>query len=147
MSLLFVLFGLTFTSFMIEFFCISPGGLIVPVFLTAYIFNPQAIIGTFFVASLTFLFLRHLSHFFLIQKNKGLVLTIAFSTLLVFLWRKYLPFYFPHSFVFETVGWIIPGIFSYTMQKNGFFKTIWFTFFTTLCLFPFYLLFHKISII
>jgi len=145
MNVLFVLLGLTATSFMIEYFCISPGGLIVPVFLSAYIFKPQAIIGTFVVASSSFFILRQLNHYFLIQKNKRLVLTIVISTLFVFLWRKYLPFYFPHNTLFETVGWIIPGILSYTMQRNGFQRTVSFTFFTTLCLFPFYIISNIIA--
>ena len=135
MSLLFLLFGLTVTSFITEIFCISPGGLIVPVFLSAYFHNPQAIIGTFLVASFSFIILKQINCYFLIQKNKRLVVTIALSAILVFLWRKYLPFYFPHEIMFETIGWIIPGILSYTMQKNGFFRTVLFTFLTSFFLF------------
>lgn len=143
--MIFVLIGLTVTSFITEYFSMIPGGLIVPVFLAAYILKPEAIIGTFIVASISLIFLFFLNQFFLIQKKKRLIITIAISSIIVFFWRKYLPSFFPDDLLFEAVGWVIPGILSMSMQKNGYFKTLIFTLFVTLCLLPMYFFFIKIG--
>lgn len=141
MIIIYVLLGLTATSFITEFFCILPGGLIVPVFLTTYIYQPEAIIGTLVIASGSCLLFFIVNHFFLIQKKRRFVLIIMFSATLVFVWRKFFPYFFPNDILFETVGWIIPGILSFNMAKKGFFKTIFFTMIIFLCLLPIYFLF------
>ena len=142
MNVIFVLLGITVTSFISEFFCINPGGLIVPVFLTTYLTTPEAIIGTFFISTLSFLLFFNINKLFIIQKKHRFIIIIIISSALVFIWRRYFPHYFPQDILFETVGWIIPGIFSFTMTKNGFLKTSFFTILTLLFLFPFYLIFR-----
>ena len=139
MNIIYLLFSLTFISMLVEFFCISPGGLLVPIFLAAYYLQPQAIIGTFIIAAISYSLLLFANYVFLIQKKHKFILTILITTGLIFLWRRFLPYLFPQTLLFETVGWIIPGILSYTMQKNGFFKTLLFTTIMSSCLIPFYM--------
>lgn len=140
MNAFFILLGITLTSFITEFFCINPGGLIVPVFLTIYLSKPEAIIGTFLISSCSFFVFFLMNRFFIIQKKQRFIIIIMISSILVFIWRKFVPHFFPHDILFETVGWVIPGILSFTMTKNGFFKTTFFSIITLLFLFPLYLL-------
>jgi len=144
MNVIFVLLGITVTSLITEFFCINPGGLIVPVFLTTYLFNPEAIIGTFFLSTFSFSVFFILNQLFIIHKKHRFIFIILISTVLVFIWRRYVPNFFPQDILFETIGWIIPGILSFTMTKNGFLKTSFFTIITLLFLSPFYLLLRLI---
>ena len=134
----FILFGLVLTSFFVEFSGILPGGLIVPVYLSLYYQEPERIIGTLGVSLIVLLMMKFLAKTFLLSKKQKFSLTIILSSLLTFFWWKWLPFLFPADFIFKTVGWIIPGLFASTLDRDGFLKTLLFTLLITTALFLFY---------
>ena len=87
------------------------------------------------------IFRKFLPIFFRIKtrsKKQKFSLTIIISSLLTFFWWKWLPFLFPAYFIFKTVGWIIPGLFASTLDRDGFLKTLLFTLLITTALFLFY---------
>lgn len=127
MTSVFLIFGIVFSSLVVEFFSIIPGGLIVPAYLAIFYSEPLRIVGTFSVASITLVLMKFLSGRFLFEKKKKFIITIIISSLFTFFWWKAMPFIFPKGILFETAGWVIPGLLASCMDKHGYFKTLFYT--------------------
>ena len=144
MIVAFSLLGLFFTSLFTSFVAITPGGMIVPLYLSLYLKEPERIIGTITIAFITLFLYRILSALFLIDKKKTVLSMILIATLLTYTWWKFMPALFPSDFIFKTAGWIIPGIFANTLHKQGIIKTVLSCSICTILLFLFYIMIFSI---
>jgi poly-gamma-glutamate biosynthesis protein PgsC/CapC len=136
----FSMIAIFFTSIVNALIQITPGGIIVPLYLSLYIKEPERLIGTLSVSFMTLLIYRIISSFFLIEKKKTLIIMVLISTILTYIWWKFMPVVFPTDFLFKTAGWIIPGILANTMNRQGIIKTIISCISCTLILFILYVL-------
>jgi poly-gamma-glutamate biosynthesis protein PgsC/CapC len=144
MIVAFSLMGLFFTSLFTSLISITPGGMIVPLYLSLYMKEPERIVGTVAVSFTTLFLYKIISSLFLIDKKKTVIIMILISTLLTYTWWKFMPALFPFDFVFKTAGWIIPGILANTMNKQGLIKTVLSCSICTLSLFLIYILIFSI---
>ncbi|HOO34100.1 MAG TPA: poly-gamma-glutamate biosynthesis protein PgsC/CapC [Thermotogota bacterium] len=141
MIYIFSMVSLFFTFIFTALTQIIPGGIIVPMYFSLYMKEPERLIGTICVSFLTLFLFKLLGYFFLIDKKKQLVILILISTLLTYTWWKFFPALFPGDFVFKTTGWIIAGILTNTMIKQGILKTLISCSVCTMFLFFFYSVF------
>ncbi len=120
MTQLFIIYGITVSSFLVGIFGITSGGLIVPAYLALFLFEPARLIGTLLISSFAFLIIKLLTHRFLIKETELFIINVLVASALTYYWWKAMPFIFPAGIVFESVGLVIPGLLSYSMHKHGF---------------------------
>ncbi len=118
-----ILLGLIIGIIFYEFTGISPGGLVVPGMIAYYIYNPSRIIMTLVIGIITYLIVKIISnHVIIYGKRKFVVhilLAIVLSIIFELIGRQFsIPF-----LTIPMIGFIIPGIISNEMNKQGFFKT------------------------
>lgn len=115
--------GLVINLVSLEVFGLVAGGLIVPGYLAIYITDPLRIFSTFVIAIVTFTVLRLLGNIMLIYGRRQLVLSVLIAYIIN--WVLYY-----YQFVSDThielaaVGYIIPGLIAYWMEREGIFETI-----------------------
>ncbi|MFO7882405.1 MAG: poly-gamma-glutamate biosynthesis protein PgsC/CapC [Kosmotogaceae bacterium] len=120
MTQLFLIYGITASSFLVEIFGIASGGLIVPAYLALFLSEPARLLGTILISSFAFLIVKFLTHRFLITEKELFIINVLVASPLTYFWWKAMPFIFPVGIVFESVGLVIPGLLAYSMYRHGF---------------------------
>lgn len=96
-----------------------PGGIIVPSYLVLFMDQPLRIIGTLIAALLTMLCYRFASRYLLLFGRRRFVFMILFGGIWTFLWILVFPAFFPVSFEFRVIGWVIPGLIANHFERQG----------------------------
>jgi len=113
------LVGLVIASFFVEIMGIYPGGIVVPVYIALYLDQPLRIVGTIAVSLICVLIYRLFSRKFILFGRRRFVFLLVLNGLLTLLWYRYMPFLFPGGEEFRTVGWIVPGLLSNVIERQG----------------------------
>jgi len=119
-----VILGVLLSIIFYEFTNISPGGIIVPGLLVAYINQPERLIYTLIVSIITYLIIKLLSKYLLVFGRRRFALMIVVSVVLNLLLELII-----HATSFSLInvaiiGYTIPGIIANDIYKQGIIKTI-----------------------
>jgi len=104
---------------------VSAGGIVVPGYVALQMHEPLRLLGTFIVSFTTFGIIKGLSKFMFIYGRRRLVLSILIGFVLGWSSRQS-TFYdmFGVDLQMQAVGFIIPGLISNWMDKQGVVKTL-----------------------
>ncbi len=116
--------GIICSSLYTLIFSIFPGGIIVPVYFSMYLFQPSRIIGTLCIALMATFIFKVLSKKLLIFGRRRfvflLILSSFLSLLLNYLFKEF-------SIVltsYQVIGLFIPGLLANNMVKQGILLTL-----------------------
>ena len=99
---------------------ISPGGVIVPVYLALNLHDPRRIAATLLVSLLTLGLIRLLERWLILYGRRKFVLAVCLSMLLAALLRA-----IPGARLYvDVIGCLIPGILAREMDRQGVGKTL-----------------------
>ena len=99
---------------------ISPGGVIVPVYLALNLRDPRRIAATLLVSLLTLGLIRLLERWLILYGRRKFVLAVCLSMLLAALLRA-----IPGARLYvDVIGCLIPGILAREMDRQGVGKTL-----------------------
>ncbi|MCD6418022.1 poly-gamma-glutamate biosynthesis protein PgsC [bacterium] len=120
-----VAIGLVVSLIFAEFLGLAAGGLVVPGYIALFWDKPLQILGTIIAAILALAVLKIITTKAFIYGRRRLVLTI----LLGFLFGSLLRFVAQYSGLtkflsLDPIGYVIPGLLAYWMEKQGFVETI-----------------------
>ena len=113
--------GIVISLFLSETLGITAGGIIVPGYIGLYLNNYEAVFITFALSVITFLIVKLLSEFILIYGRRRLVLCILIGFFLGALIRNV---YQTPSGDILYIGFIIPGLISSWIDRQGAIRTI-----------------------
>lgn len=117
--------GLVISLIFAEAFGLAAGGLVVPGYIALYMNHPLQILGTLACALAAFLTLKLVSNYALIYGRRRLVLVILFGFIYGFLLRYFLQQgVMPGFWALDPIGFIIPGLMAFWMEKQGVLETI-----------------------
>lgn len=117
--------GLVISLIFAEAFGLAAGGLVVPGYIALYLNQPMQLIGTLACAVAAFLTLKLVSNYALIYGRRRLVLVILFGFIYGFLLQYFLQQgVLPGLWGFDPIGFIIPGLMAYWMEKQGVLETV-----------------------
>lgn len=104
---------------------VSAGGIVVPGYVALQMHDPLRLLGTFLVSFITFGIIRGLSTVMFIYGRRRLVLSILIGFVLGYFSRQS-TFYdmFGVDLQMQAVGFIIPGLISNWMDRQGVIKTL-----------------------
>lgn len=119
-----ILLGLIVGIIFYEITDISPGGLIVPGMIAYYIFDPYRIIVTVVVSLISLLIVKLISNHTILYGKRRFVVHIVVAILLTFLINATGQRYGFAYLTIPAIGFIIPGIISNEMNKQGILKTL-----------------------
>jgi len=104
---------------------VSAGGIVVPGYVALQMHDPLRLLGTFLVSFATFGIIKGLSRVMFIYGRRRLVLSILIGFVLGWFSRQS-TFYdmFGVDLQMQAVGFIIPGLISNWMEKQGVVKTL-----------------------
>ena len=104
---------------------VSAGGIVVPGYVALQMHDPMRLLGTFLVSFITFGIIRGLSTVMFIYGRRRLVLSILIGFVLGYFSRQS-TFYdmFGVDLQLQAVGFIIPGLISNWMDRQGVVKTL-----------------------
>lgn len=119
-----VLLGLIIGIIFYEITEISPGGLIVPGMIAYYIFDPYRIAVTIVVSLISLLIVKLISSQTILYGKRRFVLHIIVAILLTFLINAFGERFGIAYLTIPVIGFVIPGIISNEMNKQGMFKTL-----------------------
>ncbi|RKZ33739.1 poly-gamma-glutamate biosynthesis protein PgsC [bacterium] len=117
--------GLVISLLFAEWLGLTAGGLVVPGYIALFWDKPLQIVGTLLAAFIALILLKIISTKTFVYGRRRLVLTILlgfiFGSLLRFIGQKTIP---PHLLSFDPIGYVIPGLLAYWMEKQGIIETI-----------------------
>ena len=116
--------GLVFAALYVELMDIYPGGIIVPAYIALYLDQPMRIGATLFIALLTLLTYRVLSHFFILFGRRRFVMILLLGALWGQLFYLVTPQIFTGSAGFRMIGWVIPGLLANNCEKQKIWATL-----------------------
>ena len=119
-----ILLGLIIGIIFYEITDISPGGIVVPGMMAYYIYNPARIGMTLIISIGTFFLMELICKYLIIYGRRKFVLHILVAILLSALFAGIGNLTGLNLLLIPTVGYIIPGIISNEMNKQGPLKTI-----------------------
>lgn len=104
---------------------VSAGGIVVPGYVALQMHDPMRLLGTFLVSFITFGIIKLLSKVMFIYGRRRLVLSILIGFVLGYFSRQS-TFYdmFGVDLQMQAVGFIIPGLISNWMDRQGVLKTL-----------------------
>lgn len=117
--------GLLMSLIFSEAFGLAAGGMVVPGYIALALAEPWRVVGTVAAGVVTFLTLRLMGRFMLLYGRRFLVMVI----LVGFVWGHVTRLVFgqtglPEVLSFEAIGYIIPGLLAYWMERQGALTTI-----------------------
>ncbi len=117
--------GLVMSLIFSEAFGLAAGGMVVPGYIALAMAEPWRVVGTVAAALLTFLIVRIMSRFMLLYGRRHLVMVILIGFLLGHLTRVIFgrP-EIPEFLSFEAIGYVIPGLIAYWMERQGALATL-----------------------
>ncbi len=111
--------GLLIALIFISVTGVYPGGIIVPCYLSIFIYQPFRIAVTLVIALLTFICFRVASNYLIIFGKRRFVFMILVGGCITFLWLHLSPSLLPVTQEFRTIGWVIPGLIANHFEKQG----------------------------
>jgi poly-gamma-glutamate biosynthesis protein PgsC/CapC len=104
---------------------VSAGGIVVPGYVALQMHDPLRLLGTFLVSLITYGIIRGLSRVMFIYGRRRLVLSILIGFVLGYFSRQ-ATFYnmFGVDMQMQAVGFIIPGLISNWMDRQGVVRTL-----------------------
>ncbi|MBD3367311.1 MAG: poly-gamma-glutamate biosynthesis protein PgsC [Candidatus Eisenbacteria bacterium] len=117
--------GLIMSLIFSEAFGLAAGGMVVPGYIALALAEPWRVVGTVVAAVLTYLTAKIMGQFMLLYGKRFLVMVILLGFLYGHLTRVIFgrP-EFPEFLSFEAIGYIIPGLIAYWMDRQGAFVTL-----------------------
>jgi len=117
--------GLVVSLLFAEWLGLAAGGLVVPGYIALFWNRPLQIVGTLVAAVLAFAVLKLISSKTFVYGRRRLVLTI----LLGFIFGSILRYIAQSTILgaylsFDPIGYVIPGLLAYWMEKQGVIETI-----------------------
>lgn len=117
--------GLVVSLVFTEAFGLAAGGMVVPGYIALALAEPWRVVGTVVAAVVTFLTVRLMSRFMLLYGRRHLVMVVLVGFLFGHLTRVALQGPgFPQLLSFEAVGYVIPGLIAYWMERQGALSTL-----------------------
>lgn len=110
--------GLVLNFLFFELLGLSLGGIVVPGFMALELHYPMRVLLTIVISFLTYFIIKSLSNFMLIYGRRHLILAILIGFLLSEIFSK-LPIAINPYFRFQIIGFILPGIIAYWMERQG----------------------------
>lgn len=117
--------GLVMSLIFSEAFGLAAGGMVVPGYIALALAEPWRVVGTIAAAVVTFLTVRLASQYMLLYGRRHLVMAILVGFLYGHLTRVIFgrP-EFPEFLSFEAIGYVIPGLIAYWMERQGALATL-----------------------
>lgn len=117
--------GMIMSFLMTETIGLAAGGIVVPGYIALLLHHPFQVIMTILVAFITFLLTKLISHFMLLFGRRLLVVAVLIGYLLGYVTRLFPPLVIAQmKFDISTVGYVIPGLIAYWMNRQGVIETI-----------------------
>lgn len=117
--------GMLMSFFLTETIGLAAGGIVVPGYIALLLHHPLKVIMTILVALATYLLTKLLSHFMLLYGRRLLILAILIGYLLGYATRLFPPLVISQiKFDIATIGYVIPGLVAYWMNRQGVVETI-----------------------
>ena len=117
--------GLVVSLIFSEAFGLAAGGMVVPGYIALALAEPWRVVGTVGAAVLTFLSVRLMGQFMLLYGRRHLVMVILVGFLFGHLTRvAFVGPGLPEFLSFEAVGYVIPGLIAYWMERQGALATV-----------------------
>ena len=123
-----LILGILLSIIFYEITDLSPGGIIIPAYLSMYLDNPKKVIYTLLISLLVLLTVKLLSNYIILYGKRQFVLCILTSFILEFFFQKC------NLYLIETqdiylfnsgmIGVLVTGILSQDMMRQGIFKTL-----------------------
>ena len=112
--------GLVMSLIFSEAFGLAAGGMVVPGYIALALAEPWRVVGTVVAGVVAFLVVRLVGRFMLMYGRRHLVMAIMVGFICghltrVFFGRPELP----EVLSFEAIGYIIPGLLAYWMERQG----------------------------
>jgi gamma-polyglutamate biosynthesis protein CapC len=117
--------GLVMSLIFSEAFGLAAGGMVVPGYIALALAEPWRVVGTVAAAIATFIVVRLMGRFMLLYGKRHLVMVLLVGFVFghltrVFFGRPELPEFLS----FEAIGYIIPGLIAYWMERQGALATL-----------------------
>ncbi|MCD6595555.1 poly-gamma-glutamate biosynthesis protein PgsC [bacterium] len=117
--------GIILSMLFAEWLGLTAGGIVVPGYIALFWDKPMQIVGTVLAAFLALAFLKLISQRTFIYGRRRLVLTILLGFIFGSLLRLIAEKTIPASWLsFDPIGYVIPGLLAYWMEKQGIVETI-----------------------
>jgi poly-gamma-glutamate biosynthesis protein PgsC/CapC len=117
--------GLIMSLLLSEAIGLAAGGMVVPGYIALYLDQPLRVVGTVGAALTTWLTLRFLSNFVILYGRRSLVFSVVFGFFYGLLTRHLLvALPVPELAELTAVGYIVPGLLAYWMDRQGVLVTI-----------------------
>jgi len=117
--------GMLMSLVLTEIVGMAAGGIVVPGYIALSLHRPWELGITMLVAFVTLLIIKILSRFVILFGRRMLVVSILLGYFLVYLaqqtpgWLQ-----FPSYLTFFPIGFVIPGLIAYWMERQGVLETI-----------------------
>jgi len=117
--------GLVMSLVFTEAFGLAAGGMVVPGYIALALGEPGRVVGTVVAAIVTFLTVRVMGRFMLLYGRRHLVMVVLVGFLYGHLTKTILhgPGV-PPFLSFEAIGYVIPGLIAYWMERQGALATL-----------------------
>ena len=117
--------GLIMSLILSEAIGLAAGGMVVPGYIALYLDQPLRVAGTVIAAVTTFATLRFLSNFMILYGRRCLVFSVVLGFVYGVLTRQLLvTLPVPELAQLTAVGYIVPGLLAYWMDRQGVVVTI-----------------------
>lgn len=121
-----IVFGIILSILFYEFTEISPGGLIVPAYISFYINTPNKVIITLIVSFITYLIVLWLSNKIIIYGRRKFAIYIVITFIVKELFSLISPIALEYNMVLLSgtiIGILIPTLIARDIERNGVVKT------------------------
>jgi poly-gamma-glutamate biosynthesis protein PgsC/CapC len=120
-----IILGIIISIIFYELTEISPGGIIVPGYITLFITQPQRIVLTIALSLITLWIVNILSNYTILYGRRRFGMMVIISFLIRLIVQKSI-YYLPVLDIFtaSSIGYIIPGIIAQDIGRQGMVKTI-----------------------
>lgn len=116
--------GIICSAVYILIFDLYPGGIIVPVYFSMYLYQPQRLMGTVLISILCVFIFRFLSKRMLLFGRRRFVFLIVLSSFLSLALNLLFKSYLIDFAGYQTLGILIPGLLANNIFKQGFVITL-----------------------
>jgi poly-gamma-glutamate biosynthesis protein PgsC/CapC len=117
--------GMLMSLLLTEVVGMAAGGIVVPGYIALSLHRPLELAITILVSFVTLLVIKILSRIVILYGRRMLVVSILFGYFFVFL-AKQIPGWlgFPAQLAIFPIGFVIPGLIAYWMERQGVIETI-----------------------
>lgn len=114
--------GVILSIFFYEITGISPGGIIVPAYFMMYLDRYEIIVATILVSVITLCMVKFISNYTILFGKRKFSLMVMVSVIIGYVFT-YLPVQYMGQYI-PIIGYIIPGILAYELDKQGSLRTL-----------------------